>query len=388
MDNQKELIEFEDLFKEEIAKRKEPPKQEDKKNYVKAILTYILIMFFLNAVLISALRLIPDSTKVYSKDEIILEEIASDPSGIALMDRYVFIDYKNEFSGYVESLWLYEGYAIVYNTSNPYIEDLLLIKNDQGDALALNEEMFLLIYDNTNLSINYWDSDQTFEITRYQHDEQVYPDFFLTTDIELIDYRYESITSFYMSLYQFVLYAILFGFIFTFLKNDVVYDFNKFKTIKNQLFVIIVVGYLYVLLGNLLSNFISTTLSDLLKIPMSESVNQMTIVRMLNSNGVVFIVLSAVIIGPIVEELIFRKSIFGLIKNPKIALAASSLIFGAIHLTAETSLAAALINGISYFTMGIIFGYIYLKNNKNIIAPIIVHIVVNLISVIGSIILF
>lgn len=150
---------------------------------------------------------------------------------------------------------------------------------------------------------------------------------------------------------------------------------------------IIIIGYLYVLLGNYLSNFISNMLSNASSIPISESVNQMTIVRMLNSNGVIFIVLSAVIVGPIVEELIFRKSIFGLIKNQNIALIVSSLIFGAIHLTAEASIAEALINGICYFAMGIIFGYIYIKNEKNIIAPIAVHILVNLVSVVGSIFL-
>jgi membrane protease YdiL (CAAX protease family) len=129
-------------------------------------------------------------------------------------------------------------------------------------------------------------------------------------------------------------------------------------------------------------------LSNALSIPVSESVNQMTIVRMLNSNGVVFIVISAVIIGPIVEELVFRKAMFGLIKNNIIAIVVSSLIFGAIHLTAEASIAEALINGISYFAMGLVFGFIYIKNNRNIMAPIAVHILVNLISVIGSLLLF
>ena len=114
----------------------------------------------------------------------------------------------------------------------------------------------------------------------------------------------------------------------------------------------------------------------------------MTIVRMLNSNGIVFIVLSAVLIGPVVEELVFRKSIFGLIKNNTIAILVSSIIFGAIHLTAEASFAEALINGISYFAMGLVFGFIYIKNQRNIMAPIAVHILVNLISVVGSIFLF
>lgn len=388
MDNNKEIIEFEDLFKEEIEKRQEPPKPEDKKNYMKALLSYVLIMFFLNAILISVIQLIPGSVKVFEKDEVILEEIASDPSGIALMDEDVFNLYKAEYLGYVESLWTYNEYSIVYNTANPYIESLLLVKDDAGNVISFDEQAFLLIYDQSEFSINYWDQNQNYAITRYQHDEQTLPSYVLTSDIETIDYQLQNLTTFYMSLYQFVLYLILFGFIYYFLKNDVAYDFNKFRLIKSQWFAIIIIGYLYVLLGNFLSNFISSLLSSQLNIPMSESVNQMTIVRMLNSNGVVFMVLSAVIIGPIVEELIFRKSIFGLIKNQNVALVTSSLIFGAIHLISETSLAVALINGISYFTMGAIFGYIYIKNDKNIIAPIAVHILVNLISVVGSILLF
>lgn len=388
MDNNKEIIEFEDLFKEEIEKRQEPPKPEDKKNYMKALLSYVLIMFFLNAILISVIQLIPGSVKVFEKDEVILEKIASDPSGIALMDEDVFNLYKAEYLGYVESLWTYNEYSIVYNTANPYIESLLLVKDDAGNVISFDEQTFLLIYDQSESSINYWDQNQTYAITRYQHDEQTLPSYVLTNDIETINYQLQNLTTFYMSLYQFVLYLILFGFIYYFLKNDVAYDFNKFKMIKSQWFAIIIIGYLYVLLGNFLSNFISSLLSSQLNIPMSESVNQMTIVRMLNSNGVVFMVLSAVIIGPIVEELIFRKSIFGLIKNQNVALVTSSLIFGAIHLISETSLAVALINGISYFTMGAIFGYIYIKNDKNIIAPIAVHILVNLISVVGSILLF
>ncbi len=388
MDNHKEIIEFEDLFKEEIKKRQEPPKPEDTKNYIRAILSYVLIMFFLNAVLISFIQLIPGSIKVYEKDEVILEEIASDPSGIALMDEFTFDQYEEAYKGYVESLWTYNNYSIIYNTANPYIESLLLVKDDDGTITGFDEQTFLLIYDISELKIDYWDQNQVYEITRYQHDEQVLPNYILTNDIDIIDYQYQNLTTFYLAFYQFVLYLILFGFVFKFLKNDVVYDFNKFKLIKNQWFAIIIIGYLYVLLGNYLSNFISNLLSNAMNIPVSESVNQMTIVRMLNSNGVVFMVLSAVIIGPIVEELIFRKSIFGLIRNHNIALVVSSLIFGAIHLTGEASFATALVNGISYFTMGIIFGYIYIKNNKNIIAPIAVHILVNLVSVIGSILIF
>lgn len=388
MNENNEIIEFEDLFKEEIKERNEPPKPEDKKNYAYAIFSYLLVMFVLNALLLVAFSNIPGAVKEYTKDEIVLENIITDVSGVTLMETDTFDMYKEDYNGYADSLYIYQGYNIIYNTANTYIEDLLLVKDNNDTVVGFNEDIFLSIFADDENLINYWDTEKTLEITRYQTDDQVLPTYFLTDNVQIIDYMGSSLSPFYQSFYQFLLYAILLALLLRFLMHDLAYDFKRFKLIKNQWFVIIVMGYLYVLLGNYLSSVISELLSNAFSMPISESLNQISIVRMLNSDGVIFIVLSAVFIGPIVEELVFRKSIFGLINNQKIALVVSSVVFGAIHLTAEASLAAALINGVSYFTMGAIFGYIYLKNNKNIMAPIVVHILINLISVVASIILF
>ncbi|BCR35692.1 CPBP family intramembrane glutamic endopeptidase [Mariniplasma anaerobium] len=393
MNENNEIIEFENLFKEEIKERNEPPKPRDKKNYAYAILTYLLVMFVLNALLLVAFSNIPGAIKEYSKDEIVLENLLMDVSGITLMDPDTYTLYEESYSGYLGILGTATdgtlNHLVIFNASNPYIDGLLVTWNyDHTVVTGYNETLFFSIYYNDDTQLNYWDTDETLEITRYQTDDQVLPNYFLTDDIQIIDYTASSLTPFYQSLYQILIYAILLVLLLRFLISDLKYDFKRFKLVKNQWLVIIVTGYLYVLLGNYLSGFISELLSNAFATPISESVNQMTIVRMLNSDGVIFIVLSAVIIGPIVEELVFRKSIFGLINNQKLALVVSAVVFGAIHLTAEASLASALINGVSYFTMGAIFGYIYLKNNKNIMAPIVVHILVNLISVVASIFLF
>jgi uncharacterized protein len=157
----------------------------------------------------------------------------------------------------------------------------------------------------------------------------------------------------------------------------------EFKLIKNEWFLIIIVGYLTLMLGNVVSIFASEFLGNLFGIAPAEAVNQLTIIRSLMGPGAIFMFLSAVIMGPIIEELIYRKAFFGLIKNDKIALVVSSLVFGSIHLIGETSILGALVNGISYYVMGFIFGYIYLKNHKNIMAPIAVHILSNLISILA-----
>jgi len=83
-----------------------------------------------------------------------------------------------------------------------------------------------------------------------------------------------------------------------------------------------------------------------------------------------------VLIAPILEELIFRKIIFGtLYKRMNFVFAAflSALIFGIIHQEPEHILI--------YSSMGFVFAFLYVQT-KRIIVPIIVHMALNTASVI------
>lgn len=83
-----------------------------------------------------------------------------------------------------------------------------------------------------------------------------------------------------------------------------------------------------------------------------------------------------VLIAPILEELIFRKIIFGtLYKRMNFVFAAllSALIFGIIHQEPDHILI--------YSSMGFVFAFLYVQT-KRIIVPIIVHIALNTTSVI------
>lgn len=82
------------------------------------------------------------------------------------------------------------------------------------------------------------------------------------------------------------------------------------------------------------------------------------------------------IIAPILEEVIFRKIIFGSLyvrTNFFIAALLSAFIFGIIHGEPEHLLI--------YASMGFVFAFLYIKT-KRIIVPIIVHMTLNTISVI------
>jgi uncharacterized protein len=173
-----------------------------------------------------------------------------------------------------------------------------------------------------------------------------------------------------------------------FIRQDLVYDFEEIKMKRQEIIIPIALGYIMIIAGNYVSQLLSQFLAQVFNVTPAEAINQITIINALQSQGAVLMFVSAVLLGPIVEELIFRKAIFGLIKKDHIALIVSTFIFGTIHLISEPSITEALVNGVSYYMMGFVFGYIYLKNDRNIWIPIFVHILSNLISVVAILVLY
>jgi len=121
----------------------------------------------------------------------------------------------------------------------------------------------------------------------------------------------------------------------------------------------------------------------------SESNNQNTIVAILHSDGALITILSAAIIGPIVEELVFRKALFGIIKDKELALFVSASIFSMIHVISSIgnyNMFSILLMFFTYFLPGLAFGYIYYKHD-NIWYPAIAHMIMNTISMIAILLL-
>lgn len=133
--------------------------------------------------------------------------------------------------------------------------------------------------------------------------------------------------------------------------------------------------------------------------------NQSAIEEMMFSSGTLPLVLYCIvliILAPIVEELIFRKSIFSylkkfnLSKNKKIII--SALLFGFLHIfsTVITLLSEGAISeiftefilSIPYIAMGFITSYTYAESDENVICPLIIHIFNNAVSCISILALY
>lgn len=100
----------------------------------------------------------------------------------------------------------------------------------------------------------------------------------------------------------------------------------------------------------------------------------------LTRENILFFLIPA-LIAPIVEELLFRKVLFGsFYKKMNFFFAAllSSVIFSVLHMDFEHFLI--------YATMGFVFAFLYVQT-KRIIVPIIVHMTINTIAVLGQLLI-
>ncbi|MEK4195461.1 MULTISPECIES: CPBP family intramembrane glutamic endopeptidase [Paenibacillus] len=118
--------------------------------------------------------------------------------------------------------------------------------------------------------------------------------------------------------------------------------------------------------------------------PITKSVNEVDLRAMLSSYPFIFTV-NVVWIGPVIEELVYRATIYRTIrrKSRLLAYLISCFLFGFQHVYRAVVFQGnynEMWNIFSYMTAGLIFAYLYEKR-KNILVPIVAHMASNGLSV-------
>jgi len=355
-----EIIDFEHIFQNHNTSKK----PDNIKGYIFSISTYLFVMFILATFLFIFFRSIPSFLDTVTPEQEILNLLETHEGSFAVLKENTYIKdiFENETMSY--QIFNVDGFDYIISLDNSILIQDELFDFDMIESYRNETDVIIITLNNERYPL------------------LIYKDI----DINVVNESYQVFTSFSMSLLNFVIYILLFIPIIWFLKNDLIYDWLIFKSFQSKILGFIISGYIYVFLGNIVATTLTQLISALVNIDVSTSVNQSVIVDMLFSDGFILTFLSAVILGPIVEELVFRKAFFGLIKNTKIALISSSLIFGLIHVTSESSLLMMFIQVIPYVTLGFVFGYMYIKHEKNIMVPIIVHMLSNFISIVLTLI--
>lgn len=183
-----------------------------------------------------------------------------------------------------------------------------------------------------------------------------------------------------VSLFIFMGSAIIYSLIY---KKDLIENFKDFKKNYKK---ILKTTIKYWLIG-LAIMIISSTIIDLFKIPTSD--NQSANIELFKSAPIIQAI-CAIILAPIIEELVFRNSFKNFTTSPILFALTTGLLFGFVHIASSLTSLKDLImfsHLIPYSAVGIAFGYAYKKNNNNIIGTMIIHALHNLIAVIEIIIL-
>ena len=125
-------------------------------------------------------------------------------------------------------------------------------------------------------------------------------------------------------------------------------------------------------LGIVLNSIVSFVV-NLIPETASGTYNELMIMVLLPDN-VPLIILTTGILAPIVEEFVFRYAIIEIYSNKKreTAILISALMFGIAHFN--------LIQSTYAFVLGLVLGYLYYQE-KNLLKPIIVHLIINSSSV-------
>lgn len=157
--------------------------------------------------------------------------------------------------------------------------------------------------------------------------------------------------------------------------KDLIKDFKSFKKDYKNILKTTLKYWLKGLLIMFISSFIITIIN------LSPNVNQEANIKLLKEMPLVEII-CAVILAPIIEELVFRRSLKNFTNNNHIYAYTTGLVFGLIHVTSSISSPKdllMLLYIIPYSSVGIAFGYAYKKTN-NIYGTILIHAIHNAIS--------
>lgn len=117
--------------------------------------------------------------------------------------------------------------------------------------------------------------------------------------------------------------------------------------------------YLVFIVVNLIAIFITNS---------GTSVNQ----KLLEALPKLYLIPTAIIYAPIVEEVIFRGVIRRFIKNDIIFIIVSGILFGVLHVVSEASILNVVVMSIPYSLLGCFLAYMYVKTN-NILTNITCH---------------
>lgn len=185
------------------------------------------------------------------------------------------------------------------------------------------------------------------------------------------------ITKFWMLI---VFYVVILSLMIGVFYKQLIHDFKIFKSYFKEYFVLILKTW-----GKALVLIMITTIIIQIITNTTQANNQIALQNSFNSNPV-FIAILAMFYAPIAEELMFRGVFRKFIKNKKLFVIVSGVVFGLMHVIDDSKTLAEFSYVFVYSILGIYLAGIYARTN-NLCTNIFMHFMQNTLSVIGMILL-
>lgn len=185
------------------------------------------------------------------------------------------------------------------------------------------------------------------------------------------------ITKFWMLI---VFYVVILSLMIGVFYKQLIHDFKIFKSYFKEYFVLILKTW-----GKALVLVAIAAIIIQIATHTTQANNQIALQNSFNSNPV-FIALLAMFYAPIAEELMFRGVLRKFIKNKKIFVIVSGVVFGLMHVIDDSKTLAEFSYVFVYSILGIYLAGIYARTN-NLCTNIFMHFMQNTLSVIGMILL-
>lgn len=190
--------------------------------------------------------------------------------------------------------------------------------------------------------------------------------YFQTLPLSLVGINYYNLSMFNKIIYLMTTELIYLLILFYIYRKEYIKDFKKYvKNFKDYMPKYMEYWALAFSLM-LINNFIIITL-----FPNSIATNQVAINNIL-VEAPFYMIVSAVLFAPFLEETIFRFSFRKIFKNDLIFIILSGLVFGGLHVIGSFNNLIDLIYIIPYSIPGVIFAYTLVKS-KNIFVPMSLH---------------
>lgn len=156
------------------------------------------------------------------------------------------------------------------------------------------------------------------------------------------------------------------------LKQEFLQFLKEYTILKKIFFIVKWVAILFVIniLGGIITEMIFPELAT------DGNTNSIYTIASIST---VYTVFKTIIFAPIVEELVFKKTIRGIISNNTIFIVTSSLVYALVNIMYTEITYLTVIDFCSYFLFSAVLSYIYVRNKDNIAKPIIIKFFYNLI---------